>query len=70
MTHTKNIDLTKRQLQIIEYILEGLSSKEIASKLYISTRTVDRHRENIHALTGTKNSGQLIKWYNSSPYKK
>ncbi len=65
MTHA---NLTSRQLQIIEYIIDGLCSKEIAKKLSISIRTVHRHRENIHAIIGTKSSGQLIKWYISSSY--
>ncbi len=40
-------NLTKREMEIIELISQGLSNKEIASKLYISTNTVRTHIDNI-----------------------
>lgn len=39
--------LTKRELQILSFIAEGMSTPEIAKKLYLSPRTVDTHRANI-----------------------
>ena len=39
--------LTEREIQIINYIKEGLSSKEIAEQLNISLKTVEVHRHNI-----------------------
>jgi DNA-binding CsgD family transcriptional regulator len=37
------------------YILENMSHKEIAQKLFISQRTVDGHRANLISKTGSKN---------------
>lgn len=39
--------LTKREYEILKLIAEGYSSKEIASQLFLSPRTVDTHRTNI-----------------------
>ena len=55
-----SINLTKREIEIIKLISEGFSNKEIGGKLYISKRTVERHRSNIQAKTKTRNSICLI----------
>lgn len=39
---------TKRELEIIELIAQGLNSWEISDKLHISKHTVDTHRKNIY----------------------
>lgn len=39
--------LTDREIEIITFLLEGKSSKEIAEELFISKHTVDTHRRNI-----------------------
>ena len=39
--------LTKREIEIIRYIGDGLTNNEIAAKLFLSTVTVDTHRKNI-----------------------
>lgn len=41
------IKFTKRELEILSHISEGLSSKQIANRLFISKNTVDTHRRNI-----------------------
>jgi len=46
----------KRVVEICE-----LSNEEIASKLFISTNTVNRHLQDAMAFTGAKNSKQLVK---------
>ncbi len=51
---------TKRELEILKLITKGLSSKEIASKLYISKRTVDGHKANMILKTGSKNVIDLL----------
>lgn len=38
-----DLDLTKRELEILQYICEGLSNKEIANTLFISEKTVKNH---------------------------
>ena len=54
------IVLTKREIQIIKLIAEGLNNKEISQKLFISDRTVNTHRTNIMAKMQVKNSVELV----------
>ncbi|MCF8297335.1 MAG: response regulator transcription factor [Saprospiraceae bacterium] len=56
----KNIDLTEREIEILYNICKGLSNQEIADYLYISKRTVDKHRENILLKTQSKNTAGLV----------
>lgn len=58
--------LTEREIQIINHIREGLSSKEIASKLDISLKTVEVHRHNILKKLKLKNSASLVNFINSN----
>lgn len=53
--------LTKREREILELILAGKNSKDIARKLNISKRTVDGHRANINNKFGVRNTAQLYK---------
>ncbi|NUY80768.1 PAS domain-containing protein [Flavobacterium sp. MAH-1] len=50
---------TKREKQIIDLLLKGDQSIDIARKLFISKFTVNTHRKNIHSKTGTKNVLEL-----------
>ncbi|MCF6359987.1 MAG: response regulator transcription factor [Cyclobacteriaceae bacterium] len=54
--------LTKRELEIIKCIADGLSSIEMAEKLFISEHTVRTHRKNLLKKTGLSNTSQLIKY--------
>lgn len=54
--------LTKREIDILKEIGDGLTSKEIADKLFISKKTVDNHRKSIMLKTNTKNTAALIKF--------
>jgi two-component system nitrate/nitrite response regulator NarL len=45
------INLTSREIEIIECIAKDLSNKQIAEHLYISERTVETHRKNIFRKT-------------------
>ena len=42
-----NTGLTKRQLEILLLLAEGITNKEIAEKLFLSSRTVDMHVSHI-----------------------
>src|ERR1700733_10078547 len=59
-------NLTERELQIINYIKEGLSSKEISIDLNISLKTVEVHRHNILKKLKLKNSAALVNFINNS----
>lgn len=54
-------NFSRREIEIIKYIADGLSNAEIAAKLFISTLTVKKHRTNILAKSESKNTAQLIK---------
>ena len=51
---------SKHELNIIRLISMGLNNNEIAEKLFISKRTVDKHKENLLHKTNTKNSAHLL----------
>lgn len=52
--------VTKRELEVLQLIAEGLSAKEIAHKLYISETTVITHKKNLKEKFGVKNTPELI----------
>jgi DNA-binding NarL/FixJ family response regulator len=54
-------ELTRRELQILRYVVGGLSNKEIAEKLEKSVRTVETHRFNIMKKLNAKNIAELIR---------
>ncbi len=53
-------NLSKREVQVLEEICKGLSNQEIADSLFISKRTVDKHRANLLSKTNSKNTANLI----------
>ncbi len=56
------LQLTKREIEVIKLIAEGLTSQDIADKLFISSRTVDTHRRNLLQKLNVKNTAELIKF--------
>lgn len=52
--------LTDREREIIAMIAEGLSNKEIADKLFLSTHTVNTHRKNIMNKLEVNNTAGLV----------
>lgn len=59
-TETSHANLSKREKEILLKICEGLSNQEIADTLFISKRTVDKHRANLLGKTQSKNTASLI----------
>ena len=55
-----NERLTERELDVLQYIVKGLTSQEIADKLFISKRTVEGHRANLISKTATRNVVDLV----------
>lgn len=54
--------LTGREREVLALIAEGLSSKEIASELFISPRTADSHRYRLMAKTGIHKASGLVRF--------
>ena len=53
--------LSAREQEILHLVADGLTTAQIAEKLYTSPRTVETHRQNILEKTGTKNTAALVK---------
>jgi len=57
---SKTASLSRREKEILLKICEGLSNQEIAETLFISKRTVDKHRAHLLGKTNSKNTASLI----------
>jgi len=61
-SHHKLSSLSQREIEIIVHLSQGLSYKEIANQLDISTRTVEAHKTNILEKLDLKNTIDLVKF--------
>lgn len=55
-------NFTSRELEVLEYLREGLPSKLIADKMNISSHTVDTYRRRLLAKTNSYNSTELLQY--------
>ncbi len=53
--------LTRREVEVLKLISDGLTNQEIADKLFISSWTVDSHRKNLLLKFNAKNTAILVK---------
>lgn len=51
---------TRRERELLSWMADGLTSKEIGDKLFISENTVINHRRNMQEKSNTKNAAELI----------
>lgn len=54
--------ISRRELEILKWMAEGFSSKQIAQSLGISLNTVNNHRKNMLHRTGSRTSTELLKY--------
>jgi DNA-binding NarL/FixJ family response regulator len=52
--------LSEREREVLAQICKGLNNQEIADMLFISKRTVEKHRASLMAKTNTKNTANLV----------
>jgi DNA-binding NarL/FixJ family response regulator len=53
--------ISNREIEVLQLVADGLTTAEIAAKLYISTSTVDSHRNNIMLKLNANNTASLIR---------
>jgi DNA-binding CsgD family transcriptional regulator len=56
------LDLTKREIEVLKLVKEGLLSKEISNKLSISLNTVNTHRQRFLEKLGANNSIEAVRF--------
>ena len=59
---TEEIQLTSREIEILELIVREYTNQEISDELKISIRTVDAHRRNLIMKTGSRNTAGLVRF--------
>ncbi len=52
--------ITVREREVLEFLAQGLSTKEIAARMSISFHTVESHRKNLRFKFAAKNSAELL----------
>lgn len=52
--------LTARELEVLEFVADGLSAKEIALRIDIGARTVERHIDNARLKMRARNRAHLV----------
>jgi DNA-binding CsgD family transcriptional regulator/tetratricopeptide (TPR) repeat protein len=55
------LGITRREADVLSLVIEGLSNREIADRLYLSVRTVEKHVESLLRKTATKTRTQLAR---------
>ncbi|MBP5561937.1 MAG: helix-turn-helix transcriptional regulator, partial [Muribaculaceae bacterium] len=50
----------QRELQVLKFLAEGISSREIAKEMFISLNTVQYHRKQLLRTTDSHNVAELI----------
>lgn len=53
--------LSRREVEVLQLISQGLTTGEIAEKLFLSKRTIETHRQNMMEKMQVKNTAALIK---------
>lgn len=62
-TYTLNtIEFSSREIEVLDLIAQGFTNAEMADKLFLSTRTVEGHRQSLIDKTKSKNTAVLIKY--------
>jgi len=56
----KRVTLTKREVRILNLVASGSTNKEIATRLFISEKTVKNHLNHIYRKLGVKNRAQAV----------
>lgn len=53
--------LTRREREVLNLIMQGMSDAEISEKLFVSPSTIESHRKNLRSKLGAKNSAEIVR---------
>jgi|SRR5690606_827327 len=56
------IDLSSREIEVLNLIAQGLTNHEMSEKLFLSKRTIEGHRQSLIVKTGSRNTAALIRY--------
>jgi DNA-binding NarL/FixJ family response regulator len=62
----KRFRLTSREIEVMRYIRQGLSTQQIADTVHVSMYTIETHRRNIHFKLKVKSVAELIRFMDSN----
>jgi len=54
--------LSRRELQVVELVAEGLTNREVSTRLHLSPRTVDAHLDHVRNKLGLRTRAQMVRW--------
>jgi DNA-binding CsgD family transcriptional regulator len=60
--HGRTSPLSSRELEVADLVAKGLTNREIAERLFISTRTVESHVGHIKAKLGFGRRARIVAW--------
>jgi DNA-binding NarL/FixJ family response regulator len=61
-SNSHRVQLTSREREIVQLLAEGKTSKEVATSLFISTKTAEAHRVNINRKLGLHSVSELVRY--------
>jgi DNA-binding NarL/FixJ family response regulator len=53
--------LSSREREVLQFIVEGLPNKQVAERLHLSVRTVEKHRQRVMRKVGARRATELVK---------
>jgi DNA-binding NarL/FixJ family response regulator len=59
----KKVKLTNREMELIPFFIDGLTSKDISEKLCVSIFTISSHKKNIYKKLNISSTAELVKFY-------
>jgi DNA-binding CsgD family transcriptional regulator len=57
------LGVTSREVEVLELVADGLTNREVAARLYLSPKTVDRHVSSLFDRTGRRSRAELTELY-------
>lgn len=55
-------ELSEKEIELLTYICKGLTNKELAEKMFVSIKTIEKNKTKLMEKTGSKNNANLIIW--------